>query len=831
MEQKYNFTAIENRWQKQWDDAKTYKAAKKEGQKKYYVLEMFPYPSGNLHMGHVRNYTLGDVVARYKRMSGFNVLHPIGWDAFGLPAENAAIKHGTHPAIWTDKNIKHMRKQLKMCGFSYDWDREIATTHKDYYKWEQKLFISMYKKGLVYKKASTVNWCDTCNTVLANEQVEENCCWRCGNEVRQKELEQWFYKITDYADELLDCTHNLPGWPERVLAQQRNWIGKSFGVKIKFPLKSDKSKHLEIYTTRPDTLMGVTFMSIAPDHAFTPELIKNAPNRDEILTFIDVVKAEAAEQKNDRKGDTQEKKGIFTGSYALHPVTEEPVPIYIANFVLATYGTGAVMAVPAHDQRDFEFSEVYNIPRKEVIKGDGNKDLALKDYTEAFTAKGVLVNSEMFDDLDFDRAFDEIAIWLEKRNLGYRAVQYKLRDWGVSRQRYWGTPIPMLQTEDGVVPEEIESLPVTLPTDVEYNIQAGNLLDSLEEFVNTTHNGKPAKRETDTFDTFNESSWYYARYTSPRFESDILDSDEANYWLPVDQYIGGIEHAIMHLLYARFFHKLLRDEGYLTSDEPFENLLTQGMVTKLHEPTGKVVKMSKSLGNTVDPTEIISNYGADTARLFILFAAPPEKDLEWSDHGVEGSFRFLNRVWRYVANNIDLFKDVAPLSEFNTDDPKLKSLLVATHKTIKKVNKSMEDFHFNTAIASMMELVNFLYGFDTKPEFAAGIRYTLETLVKLLNPFVPHITSELWATLGYDGDLDFVPFPDFIEALTVDATITVVFSVNGKVRAKVDVAKDTPKADLEKMAIENPTIQKHIDGKTIRKVIVVPNKLVNIVAN
>ncbi len=826
MQEKYNFTAIEKKWQTHWENDKTFKATKDTSKEKYYVLEMFPYPSGNIHMGHVRNYAIGDLLARFKRMMGLNVLHPIGWDAFGLPAENAAIKHKTHPAVWTKANIDNMRKQLKMCGFSYDWDRELATTHKDYYKWEQELFIKMYKKGLVYKKSSFVNWCTPCNTVLANEQVEDGCCWRCGTEVEQKQLDQWFYKITDYADELLDYTHRLDGWPEKVLIQQRNWIGKSFGVKIKFPLQKDKARQLEIYTTRPDTLMGVTFMSIAPEHPLTKELIENAPNKEEIEKFI----FDTTNEKNYvRTADTYEKKGYFTGSYAHHPITDDLVPIYVANFVLATYGTGAVMAVPAHDQRDFEFAKKYGIAIKEVIKGDGNAEISIDHYTEAYTEKGHLVNSGIFDGFNFDESYNEISVYLEARNLGYRAVQYKLRDWGISRQRYWGVPIPMVYTENGVKPEKLENLPVILPLDAEYNITSGNLLETLDKFKNTTYDGKPAKRETDTFDTFNESSWYYARYTCPRYEKAILNTEEANYWLPVDQYIGGIEHAIMHLLYARFFHKILRDEGYFEYDEPFTNLLTQGMVTKLDTKSGKVVKMSKSLGNTVDPTEIIANYGADTARLFILFAAPPERDLEWSDNGVEGSFRFINRVWRYVFNNIELIKNVETLKDFTTEDAKLKSLFVMTHKTIKKVAQSMENFHFNTAIAFMMEFVNFLYTFGDEKKYPSAIRYAIETLIKILNPFTPHVCNEIWEEMGNKGDVDFVQFPEYIEELTIDESINIVFQVNGKIRGESIVSADVSDDELKEIALKHQGVIKHIEGKQVKKVIVVPKKLVNIV--
>ncbi len=829
MKEKYNFSEIEKKWQAHWENNKTYKATRNDNKEKYYLLEMFPYPSGNLHMGHVRNYSIGDVIARFKRMKNFNVLHPIGWDSFGLPAENAAIKHQVAPAKWTRENIANMRKQLKMCGFSYDWDREIATIDKDYYKWEQKLFIEMYNKGLVYKKSSSVNWCDTCNTVLANEQVNDNKCWRCDNEVRQKELEQWFYKITDYADELLEFTDKMPGWPQRVLTQQKNWIGKSYGVTAKFQLKSDSSKYLEIYTTRADTIMGVTFMSVAAEHKLIDILIKDAENKEEILNFIEEIKKEAANNKN---GEIADKKGIFTGSYAIHPITKEEIPVYIANFVLASYGTGAVMAVPAHDQRDFEFAQKYNIKIKEVIapvKTNAAREVHDNiSLQEAFTEKGILVNSGEFTGLKSKEAINKIAYWLKQNNLGEKSVQYKLRDWGISRQRYWGAPIPMIYQDGKVFPENINELPVVLPTEVEYKITSGNLLDTLEDFINIEKNGKPAKRETDTFDTFNESSWYYARYTCPTYEKNILDSEEANYWLPVDQYIGGIEHAVMHLLYARFFHKVLRDFGYLNSDEPFKNLLTQGMVTKEHN--GRAVKMSKSLGNTVDPTEIINNYGADTARLFILFAAPPEKDLEWNDKGAEGSFRFLNRVWRYIHSKFEMIKDAQALTDFNTDDKRIKSLLSITHKTIKKVTSSMEDFHFNTAIASMMELVNFLYSFKEQKGDEKALRYVIESLVKMLSPFAPHMTSEIWENLGFNTTLDFVDFPDYDEKLTIDDTITIVFQVNGKLRGKADLPRNASKEEIEKAALSDEGVKKYTEGKDVKKVIVVPGRLVNIVA-
>ncbi len=824
MKEKYNFSEIEKKWQKFWEENKTYSAVRNDSKEKYYLLEMFPYPSGNLHMGHVRNYSIGDVIARFKRMKNMNVLHPIGWDSFGLPAENAAIKHQVAPAKWTRENIENMKKQLKMCGFSYDWDREIATIDQDYYKWEQKLFIEMYKKGLVYKKSSNVNWCDNCNTVLANEQVNDNQCWRCDGEVRQKELEQWFYKITDYADELLEFTDKLKGWPVRVLTQQKNWIGKSYGVTAKFKLKSDETKALEIYTTRADTIMGVTFVSVAKEHALIDDLIKNSENKEEILNFIEEIKKDNNDPKEIEKN---EKKGIFTGSYVIHPITKEEIPVYIANFVLASYGTGAVMAVPAHDQRDFEFAKKYNIKIKEVIKSKENKDIDIEDYKEAFVEKGVLVNSDIFDGLKSKEAINKIAFWLKEHNLGEKSVQYKLRDWGISRQRYWGAPIPMIYQDDKVFPEKIENLPVVLPTEVEYKISSGNLLDTLEDFINIEVDGKSAKRETDTFDTFNESSWYYARYTSPKFKGDIIDSKEANYWLPVDQYIGGIEHAVMHLLYARFFHKVLRDFGYLNSDEPFTNLLTQGMVTKEHN--GRAVKMSKSLGNTVDPNEIIANFGADTARLFILFAAPPERELDWSDAGVEGSFRFLNRVFRLVDQFAEELQTVD--TNFKVETEEEKDLLYILNHTIKKVTEDIGDrFTFNTAISSIMEMVNEIYKYKEKENINKQLlKHIIENLILVLSPFTPHICEEMWQMIGKTGDLASISWPTYDEKALVRDTVEIVVQLNGKVKEKLMVENNMDKATFEKTVLENEKIQKLLENKEIIKVIAVPNKLLNVV--
>ena len=850
MDNLYNPKNVEAKWQQIWLENQTFAASMDTEKEKYYVLEMFPYPSGRIHMGHVRNYAIGDVVARFKRMQGFNVLHPMGWDAFGMPAENAAIEHDTHPAKWTYENIESMRHQLKRIGLSYDWQREFATCDSDYYRWEQLVFLKMFEKGLAYKKGSSVNWCEDCQTVLANEQVEEGCCWRCHNQVEPKELEQWFFKITNYADELLDWTDKLSGWPERVLAMQRNWIGKSYGCEIDFPIFGQEEK-VKVFTTRPDTLFGATFMSLAPEHPLVNTIV-TAEQREDVNNFIATVERQ---DKADRTSGDLEKIGIFTGSYCVNPLNGEKIPIFLANFVLMGYGTGAVMAVPAHDQRDFDFAKKYQLPITVVIQPEGEELLA-DQLVEAFTDSGVLVNSGQFDGIDNATAQEQIATFLESSGAGGKTVNYRLRDWGVSRQRYWGTPIPIIYCDScGAVPVPEEDLPVKLPTDVKLTGEGGSPLARHEAFlcVDCPKCGMPARRETDTFDTFVESSWYFARYTCPDYTAGPLDKKAANYWLPVDQYIGGIEHAVMHLLYARFFTKILRDLGMLDVDEPFTNLLTQGMVCKetqrcpehgwlypeqvvdgqctLCEKTvelGRTEKMSKSKKNVVDPNQLIDQYGADTARLFSLFAAPPEKDLEWNEQGVEGCFRFLNRVWRVVVENLELI-DGAVVPATNSGEA--KELRRKTHQTIKKVSEDVDGrFHFNTAIAAVMELVNAIYSFKSRQENPGVLREALETVVSLLNPFVPHICEELWLLMGHQQGVESSGWPVCDESALVSEEITMVVQVNGKVRGKITVAVAADAASIEAEALSEPNVQRFIEGKQLRKVVVVPGRLINIVA-
>ena len=845
----YDPNAIETKWQQSWLDNEPFRATMDSDKEKYYLLEMFPYPSGRIHMGHVRNYAIGDVVARFKRMRGYNVLHPMGWDAFGMPAENAAIENKIHPAKWTYENIASMRKQLQRIGLSYDWKREFATCDADYYRWEQLVFLKMYEKGLAYKKGSSVNWCDDCQTVLANEQVEDGSCWRCHNQVRPKQLEQWFFKITDYADELLDETHKLTGWPERVLAMQRNWIGKSYGCEIEFSVAA-KNEKIKVFTTRPDTLFGATFMSLAPEHPQVQGLI-TADKKAEVDAFIAAV---AKEDKLDRTSGDLEKKGIFTGSYCINPLNDEKIPIFLANFVLMDYGTGAVMAVPAHDQRDFEFAKKYQLPIRVVIQPQ-DQPLDINELTEAFVDAGVLTNSAQFDGVDNSTAKEQIAEFLDQNGNGKKTVNYRLRDWGVSRQRYWGTPIPIIYCDCcGAVPVPEEQLPVRLPTDVELTGEGGSPLAAHAAFlqVDCPKCGKPAKRETDTFDTFVESSWYFARYTCPDHTAGPLDKDAANYWLPVDQYIGGIEHAVMHLLYARFFTKILRDLGMLDVDEPFANLLTQGMVCKetqrceehgwlypeqveddkcilCNQPIvlGRTEKMSKSKKNVIDPNQLIEQYGADTARLFSLFAAPPEKDLEWNEQGVEGCYRFLNRVWRAVSDNLEL---IATAETTATVAPEAKELRRKIHQTIKKVTADVDgSFHFNTAIAAVMELVNAIYAFKPKQQNPGVVREALEATVSLLNPFVPHICEELWQILGHQQGVETSGWPQFDESALVTTEITMVIQVNGKVRGKITVAVDEAKDVIENSALNESNVKRFIADKQVRKVIVVPGRLINIV--
>ena len=822
---RYDYNAIEEKWRTCWLTNKTFKVTAEPGRKKYYLLEMFPYPSGRIHMGHVRNYTIGDVVARYQRMQGMNVIHPMGWDAFGLPAENAAIKHETHPARWTFDNIDYMKKQLQRMGFSYDWDRELATCTPQYYRWEQLFFIRMYEKGLVYQKVTTVNWCETCQTVLANEQVIDGTCWRCDQSVMPREMNGWFFRITAYADELLADCDRLTGWPEKVLTMQRNWIGKSVGAEINFPLATGHGA-LTIFTTRPDTISGATFMSVAPEHPLVIELSRGTGQEAAVLEFVE----RTGQEKQRRKPDEElEKEGIFTGGYCINPFTKEKLPVYAANFVLMEYGTGAVMAVPAHDQRDFEFAQKYELPIKVVIQPSGEA-LDPATMTAAYEGLGSLVASGSFTGMASEEAKKAITVHAAKEGFGQARTTYRLRDWGISRQRYWGAPIPMLYCEKcGVQPVPEHDLPVTLPTDVQFDKSGKSPLHSLEGFyrTNCTQCGGPARRETDTMDTFVESSWYFARYACPDFTDGPLDKTAADYWLPVDQYIGGVEHAILHLLYARFFTKVLRDLGYLSVDEPFTNLLTQGMVIK------DGAKMSKSKGNVVDPNELIDRYGADTVRLFSLFAAPPERDLDWNDQGVEGAYRFLNRIFRFVTDNLALIKN-APIAVPAELNEASRALHRKTHQTIRKVSSDLDaKFHFNTAISAVMELTNTLFaatGDEAKtPVEPAVIRAAVEAILVLLSPMVPHLAAELWEKIGHTEALDSLPWPSFDPEAAKEEELTIVVQICGKVRSKLTVVPGTGEEELKRLALADDKVQKFMDNKPVRKIIVVPNKLINIV--
>ncbi len=820
MDQHYQPRDIESRTQQFWADNNCFVATEDTSREKYYCLAMFPYPSGKLHMGHVRNYSIADVISRYQRMLGKNVLQPMGWDAFGLPAENAAVKNKTAPAKWTVENIDYMRNQLQQLGFAYDWQRELATCKPDYYRWEQWFFTRLYEKGLVYKKTSAVNWCPHDETVLANEQVIDGCCWRCDTQVERREIPQWFIKITNYADQLLADLDQLDGWPEQVKTMQRNWIGRSQGVQMRFDLDETIAglDHFEVYTTRPDTLMGVTYVSLAAEHPLSLELAKSSP---ELAAFIDDCRHSSVAEADMA---TMEKKGIDAGIKARHPITGEPVAVWIANYVLMDYGTGAVMAVPAHDQRDFEFAQKYGLEINQVIAPANGEAIDLS--AEAFTEKGTLVNSGDFDGLDFSEAFKAISGALENAAKGRVTTNFRLRDWGVSRQRYWGAPIPIFNLPDGgEIPVPADKLPILLPEDVEMDgVQSPIKADP--EWRKDTLNGEAVERETDTFDTFMESSWYYARFTCPDFEEGMLDSERANYWLPVDQYVGGIEHAILHLLYARFFHKLMRDEGLVNSDEPFKQLLCQGMVLK------DGAKMSKSKGNTVDPQALIEQYGADTVRLFIMFAAPPEQSLEWSDSAVEGANRFLRRLWKLVATHKEAGAPAAQLDTANLTDAQ-RDLRRKTHETIAKVS---DDFGrrltFNTAIAAVMELVNDISRFERETDQDLALeREALESAVLLLAPIVPHICHELWHELGHSEAIINAPWPEPDAEALVRNTIEMVVQVNGKVRAKIQVPADADADTIKALAKAQENVQKFIDGNTIRKEIVVPQKLVNIVAN
>ena len=827
MESKYTPLAMEKKWQDCWERERIFEVSEDPGRPKYYLLEMFPYPSGRIHMGHVRNYSIGDVMARFLTMQGYNVLHPMGWDAFGMPAENAAIKAGTHPARWTYDNIDYMRDQLKKLGFSYDWSREFATCDPSYYRWEQLFFLKMLRRGLAYRGRSYVNWCESCRTVLANEQVENGVCWRCGQSVIQKEMEQWFFKITDYVDELLEYTDKLPGWPERVLVMQRNWIGKSLGSRIRFPLASGEG-HVTVFTTRADTLFGATFMSLAPEHPLVREFCRGTDREAAVLEFVE----RAKRAKRGDEAAEMEKEGVFTGGYCVNPVTDEKIPVYVANFVLMEYGTGAVMAVPAHDQRDFEFARKYELPVRLVIKpADGSGPDSGEALEKADEEDGVLVNSGEFSGMTSAEAREAITARLTEKGLGERTVQYRLRDWGISRQRYWGAPIPVVYCDRcGAVPVPEEDLPVTLPLDLEMLPSGGSPLTRSRGFLEADcpRCGGPGRRETDTMDTFVESSWYFARFACADHAEGPLDSSRVDYWLPVNQYIGGIEHAVLHLLYSRFFTKVLRDLGYAKMDEPFMNLLTQGMVIK------DGAKMSKSKGNVVDPDEMIHTYGADTVRLFCLFAAPPERDLEWSEQGVEGAARFLGRMWRMVAENLDALRGTAAYSGGSALDGPLADLHRKTHRTIKKVTEDIrERFHFNTAIAAVMELVNHVYQVLEKPTedplFWPVVREAVEAAVVLVSPMTPHVAEELRRELGHEKSVVKTPWPSWDEEVLQAAEIVVVVQVNGKLRSRLAVPADIAREDLEKRALEDEKVKQFVGGKPVKKVVVVPGKLVNVV--
>lgn len=827
IQEKYAPHDIEAKWQKYWEENKTFKVEMDKDKPKSYVLEMFPYPSGNLHMGHVRNYSIGDVIARFRTMKGFNVLHPMGWDSFGMPAENAAIKHNIPPKKWTLENIANMTRQLKALGLSYDWDREVTTCKEDYYKWTQWFFELFYKRGLAVKKESAVNWCDTCNTVLANEQVIDGKCWRCDHEVVKKDLSQWFFKITDYADELLKDLDLLPGWPERVKTMQHNWIGRSEGLEFSFEIPALNDK-VAVYTTRPDTAYGVTFMALAAEHPLIKKICENNPKAEEINAFCERVRNQS---EIERTSSESEKEGVFTGVYCINPFTGRKVEIWVTNYVLYDYGTGAVMGVPTGDQRDWMFADKYGIEKIVTICPIG-KELKLEEMTCAYEEKeGMLVNSDEFTGMEMHKAMSAIMDKAEAEGFGKRRVNYRLRDWLISRQRYWGAPIPIIYCPhcgEVLVPED--QLPVRLPEDVSFTAGAKSPLATSEEFVHCKcpKCGADAIRETDTMDTFLCSSWYYLRYTDAHNDKMPFDKELNNYWGPVDQYIGGIEHAILHLLYSRFFVKVLRDAGLVDYDEPFSNLLTQGMVIK------DGAKMSKSLGNVVSPEEILSKYGADTARLFILFAAPPERELEWSDQGVEGSFRFLNRIWRIVqAFEAVLAQKVTEYDHSNLSEAD-KDLRRVLHSSIKKVTNDIETrFNFNTAISTMMELVNALYAYkEAAKEPNAGLIYeAISDLIKMMSPFVPHITEELWrGAIDANSSVHEQSWPECDEeALKVD-NVEIVLQVNGKVRGRLTVPAEATKEELEKIAMADANVQAHIGDATVRKVICVPGRLVNIVA-
>ena len=860
MARRYDPETIEKKWQAIWEKQKAFQCVEDESQTKYYVLEMFPYPSGKIHMGHVRNYSIGDVVARYKRMRGFNVLHPMGWDAFGMPAENAAIQHGVHPAKWTADNIEAMKRQLKRMGFSYDWDREISTCEPEYYRWEQWLFLKMFERGLAYKKTSSVNWCDQCQTVLANEQVEAGGCWRCGKEVIQKEMEGWFFKITHYAEELLDYCRKLPGWPEKVITMQENWIGRSEGAMIHFPFV-DREGYIPVFTTRQDTVFGATFLILAPEHPLTLELSKGTPKEKEVRDFVDRIKKQ---DRVKRTAEDYEKEGLWIGADCRNPMTGERIPIFVGNFVLLEYGTGAIMAVPTHDQRDFDFAKKFGLKLRVVIQPEEGPPLSEGDLREAFTGDGVLVNSGPFNGMKSAQAREAIVRYLEEKRLGRRSIHYRLRDWGISRQRYWGAPIPIVYCPQcGIVPVPEKDLPVVLPRNVKLTGLGHSPLAYVPEFVNTRcpRCGKAARRETDTMDTFVESSWYFERFCSPREDQQMFDPKRVKYWMPVDQYIGGVEHAILHLLYSRFYTRVLRDFGLVDFPEPFTNLLTQGMVvmetyrcpqdgylfpTEVQEGSrcgkcggpvqiGRTEKMSKSKKNVVEPDQLVNQYGADTVRLFCLFASPPEKDLEWSEQGVEGSFRFLHRVWRLIEEHATAIGKAKPPELDGPLPAELREIRRKTHQTIRKVTEDIENrFHFNTAISAIMELVNLLYQKEERlrsedPHTQAVLKEALESIVLLLSPMVPHICEELWEILGHRQSIRFVSWPQFDASVAKEEEILIVIQVNGKLRGRITVGTNFSEEQIRAAVLENPRIQEILNHQPIKKFIWVPQKLVNLV--
>ncbi|RCW49779.1 MULTISPECIES: leucine--tRNA ligase [unclassified Halanaerobium] len=829
MQDFYPFNKVEKKWLKRWEDSDLHKTGEDPEKENYYVLEMFPYPSGNLHMGHVRVYSIGDVIARYKRMQGYNVLHPMGWDAFGLPAENAAIKYGNiHPKEWTWDNIANMKRQMKAMGLSYDWDKEVTTAAEDYYKWTQWFFVQMYKNDLAYKKESAVNWCPSCETVLANEQVVNNACERCGTEVNMRELEQWFLKITDYAERLLNDHDLLDNWPEKVKIMQKNWIGRSEGMRIKFPIK-DMDEELEVFTTRPDTLYGATYMVLAPEHPLIKEMTKGTEMEAEVKEFIEKAKKQ---KEMERTSPQSEKLGIFTGGYAINPVNNEEIPIMIANYVLMSYGTGAIMAVPAHDQRDFDFARKYDLPIRVVIQPkDREEILASEEMETAYDGDGYLINSEQYNGLSVKEAFDKMAEDFEKEGIAELEVNYRLRDWLISRQRYWGAPIPVVYCEKcGTVPVPESDLPVELPHDVEFKPTGESPLKYVDKFVNTTcpDCGGPARRETDTMDTFVDSSWYFLRYCDSKNDDFPFSKENADKWFPVDQYVGGIEHAILHLLYSRFFTKVVHDMDMTEAVEPFTNLLAQGMVLK------DGAKMSKSKGNVIDPEETLEKYGADTARLFILFASPPEKDLEWSDKGVEGAERFLNRVWRFVTENIEIIKSGSSDISRDNLDKGGKKLYRTLHASLKKVTEDVgERLNFNTAISAIMELTNEVYSYLNEREAAdinkALLKETAENILLMLAPFAPFITEELWEKLDKEKSIHLMSWPEYDRSALVRDEIPIVIQVNGKVRDKISVDSDISESDLKTAVLNQDKIKSYLKDSELIKTIVIPKKLVNLV--